>query len=304
VDWKERKHAQDWLIFPQNMGPRLSIDEVSLSQGELYTFVTNKDGKGKEGTLVACIKGTKSSVICKHVDKIPALLRDQVQEVTLDMAKNMESAIRGSFPQAQLVTDRFHVMALAYKDLQLLRTKLWRVCLEQENKEMEQAKKKRKPYKPKEYSNGDSPKQLLARSRFALFKPASNWTGNQSIRMKLLFEHYPSLKCAWQHVQDLAQIYTLDNRNQAYQQFHKWIDHCRHPEKHYWNKAEFDTLKAFKPTANSIYYHLDSILNFFNNRSTNASAESFNAKIKLFRAKLKGVRDIPFFLFRLTKLFA
>ena len=82
MDWKERRHAQDWLIFPQNIGPNLSIDELSLSQGELYTFVTNKDGKGKEGTLVACIKGTKSSVIGKHLYKIPAYLRDQVQEVT------------------------------------------------------------------------------------------------------------------------------------------------------------------------------------------------------------------------------
>ncbi|MCF6353476.1 MAG: transposase, partial [Cyclobacteriaceae bacterium] len=32
--------------------------------------------------------------------------------------------------------------------------------------------------------------------------------------------------------------------------------------------------------------------------------ESFNAKIKLFRANLRGVRDTTFFLFRLYKLFA
>ncbi|NQY12092.1 MAG: transposase, partial [Flavobacteriales bacterium] len=44
--------------------------------------------------------------------------------------------------------------------------------------------------------------------------------------------------------------------------------------------------------------------NFFNNRNTNANAESFNAKIKLFRANLRGVSDIKFFLFRLHKLFA
>ncbi|WP_452124554.1 transposase [Dyadobacter subterraneus] len=50
-------------------------------------------------------------------------------------------------------------------------------------------------------------------------------------------------------------------------------------------------------------HYLD-ILNFFNNRSTDASAESFNAKIKAFRASSRGVRDIPFFLFRLTKLYA
>ncbi|MEC4115283.1 transposase [Myroides pelagicus] len=46
------------------------------------------------------------------------------------------------------------------------------------------------------------------------------------------------------------------------------------------------------------------ILNYFDNRSTNASAESFNAKIKAFRAQFRGVRDIDFFLYRLTKLYA
>ncbi|MGX5858538.1 transposase [Dyadobacter jiangsuensis] len=43
---------------------------------------------------------------------------------------------------------------------------------------------------------------------------------------------------------------------------------------------------------------------FFNNRSTNASAESFNAKIKAFRSSSRGVRDVRFFLFRLSKLYA
>ena len=43
---------------------------------------------------------------------------------------------------------------------------------------------------------------------------------------------------------------------------------------------------------------------YFDNRSTDASAESFNAKVKAFRAQFRGVRDIPFFIFRLAKIFA
>ncbi len=37
---------------------------------------------------------------------------------------------------------------------------------------------------------------------------------------------------------------------------------------------------------------------------TNASPESFNSKIKAFRAQLRGVRRTEFFLYRLEKLFA
>jgi len=50
--------------------------------------------------------------------------------------------------------------------------------------------------------------------------------------------------------------------------------------------------------------HEKEILNFFDNRSTNASAESFNAKIKNFRAQLRGVTDVKYFLLRLQNIYA
>ncbi|NLX81622.1 MAG: transposase, partial [Proteiniphilum sp.] len=46
------------------------------------------------------------------------------------------------------------------------------------------------------------------------------------------------------------------------------------------------------------------ILNFFDRRSTNASAESFNAKIKVFRSVLREVNNIPYFLFILKNIYA
>ena len=68
-------------------------------------------------------------------------------------------------------------------------------------------------------------------------------------------------------------------------------------------KALYDEeLKLYE--AATLYEHYDEVLNFFVNRATNAFAESFNAKIKAFRAALRGVTDLKFFLFRLTKLYA
>lgn len=40
-------------------------------------------------------------------------------------------------------------------------------------------------------------------------------------------------------------------------------------------------------------FYVDPI-NFFERRATNAAAESFNAKIKAFRAQFRGVRDRAF----------
>jgi len=62
--------------------------------------------------------------------------------------------------------------------------------------------------------------------------------------------------------------------------------------------------KSFNTIAATVYEHCEEILNFFVNRSTNASAESFNTKIKEFRANLRGVVDVEFFLYRLTKIYA
>lgn len=41
------------------------------------------------------------------------------------------------------------------------------------------------------------------------------------------------------------------------------------------------------------------VLNYFNNRSTNAAAESLNSKKKGFRAQVRGVSDLPFFMYRM-----
>ena len=122
-DWDQGIHAEEYTLFPINIGERLGIDEVSLSDGELYTFVSNKDGFGKNGTLVATIKRTKSSSIIEVLQKTPLEKRALVQEVTLDMAKNMETSVKHCFPNAQLVTDRFHVVRLVMDALQHLRVK-------------------------------------------------------------------------------------------------------------------------------------------------------------------------------------
>ena len=52
---------------------------------------------------------------------------------------------------------------------------------------------------------------------------------------------------------------------------------------------------------NTIKINYDSILRYFYNISTNASAESFNTQIKAFRNQLRGEIKVEFFLFRLTK---
>jgi hypothetical protein len=43
-------------------------------------------------------------------------------------------------------------------------------------------------------SNGDTLKQLLARSRYLLYKNKSKWSENQIERASILFELYPDIE--------------------------------------------------------------------------------------------------------------
>ncbi len=281
------------MLFSENLTEYISIDELALSKGELYTFITSKKGKGKKGTLIASIKGTKSQDIINVIEKIPLEQRKKVKEITLDMAKNMELAVKMTFPKAYLVTDRFHVVKLAMESLQHMRIKLRWDELDKENKAIMKAKKEKMKYRPIVLSNGDTHKQLLARSRYIIAKKPNELTQNQEERSKLLYKIYPELEQAYKHTLEFRSIYENTDQLKATEKFNLWVEDTFEKK-----------LETFYTTANTVKANFENILNFFIKRNTNASAESFNAKIKLFRANLRGVTDTQFFLFRLSKLFA
>jgi len=113
--WDQKSHAKQWLVFAKNIGKRLSIDETSLSNGELYTILTNKAGKGRKGTIVAMVAGTKAETVIAIIEKIPLKQRNLVTEITLDMAGNMGLIAKKCFPNATRVTDPFQCSKNSYR---------------------------------------------------------------------------------------------------------------------------------------------------------------------------------------------
>ena len=240
------------------------------------------------------IKGTNSEYISQVLERIPESKRESVKEVTLDMAATMHKIVRACFPKAQQVIDRFHVQKLAYDALQQLRIEHRWEAIEQENKEIELSKELGETFIAEKLENGDTLKQLLARSRYLLFKSENKWTTKQIQRAEILFRYYPDLETAYNLCRELGGIYeTAKLKSGALTRLAKWYD-----------KVEKAGFKSFNTIAKSIQNHYQRILNFFDNRSTNASAESFNAKIKAFRSQFRGVSNIPFFLYRLAKIYA
>lgn len=292
--WEQREHASEWMVFPDNTGVKLSIDETALSNGELYTIVTNKAAKGRKKALVAMIKGTQVDQITEVLEKIPERLRNQVEEVTMDMAPSMISAVRRCFQNARQVIDRFHVQKLAYDAVQEIRIKYRWLVIEQESSFYTLAKANNEVYTPEQLPNGDTLKQLLVRSRYLLFTHYSKWSETQKHRADILFKKFPEIKDAYNLSIKLGDIFkNAKVKEVAFKKLALW-----------YNEVESAGIESFRTVSRSMQTHYVNILNFFNNRSTNASAESFNAKIKAFRATSRGVRDINFFLFRVANIYA
>lgn len=292
--WNQKMHAKEWILFKKNLGYHLSIDETALSNGELYTIITNKAAKGKKGALVAMIAGTKADTIIRIINKIPEKYRKIVKEVTLDMAGSMNKIVRKCFPKATLVIDRFHVQKLAYDAIQEIRIKYRWDAINKETEAIQEAKLSNKKHVAPTYENGDTEKQLLARSRYLLFKSGNNWSPSQKARAEILFREFPDIKKAYSLTHSLRVIFSkTKDKGLAYTKLAKWYNDV--------TDADF---KSFNTIAATIYSHYSNILNYFERRSTNASAEAFNAKVKAFRSCLRGVRDISFFLFRITKIYA
>lgn len=292
-EWKKEVNPKA-LVYPKNFGRWMSIDEVALSKGELYTVITNKEAHGRKGALAALIEGTKHEVVSKALEKVPITIRMNVSEVTLDFAKSMDWICRTNFPNAKMTGDRFHIQQIVSEGLQEIRIELRRQAIDEENSLITESRKERKTFQPVEYSNGDTKKQLLARGRYLLFKPSTQWTVSQQARAKILFEKYPEMKKGYDLTMMFRGIFeSSKTQEKAKERMEYWFE-----------KVNESNLKQLISASNTVQQNLGKVLNYFPDGSTNASAESFNAKLKGFRALVRGVRDINFFLFRVSTFYA
>ena len=116
--------------------------------------------------MVAIIRGTKSETVIEALRHIPQEQLETVKKVTLDLSDSMRKIVRSCFTNASRVIDRFHIQKLACDAVQEIRIKLRWDAIQEANDEMDEAKYKGVTYIPHRCENGDSKKELLARSRY------------------------------------------------------------------------------------------------------------------------------------------
>ena len=325
ASWDQKGHAGEWILLPQNSGREHGIDETSL-QGELYTIVHNKDAHGRKGAIVAVVKGTNPADVLRVLMQLPADKRDAVESITMDLSDCMRAIAREAFPKATVIRDCFHVVKRGGEACEEIRLRLKRDAVKLLNKQKaefrkhlenlaaqrkarrERMKKKygadwrkskrgRKPKRlnarfiPPRLGNGETLVEALTRCNRQLSMSRDKWSTSQETRAKILFALYPKLAEAYNLINSLRAIFRNDklSKETARPRLEQWYD-----------RVAACTLREVKSVRDTIRFYEDEILNYFIARQTNASAESLNSKIKCFRSQVKGVADIPFFMYRLA----
>ena len=243
--------------------------------------------------MAAMVRGVATDTVSAILMKVPHKVRRRVKTVTTDLSSAMMLTVRNVFTKATLINDRFHVQRLVTDAIDQMRIACrWQVLAE-ENKAIREHRAKRKAARTR-MENGETKPQVMVRSRHIMLMHKSKWNEQQKARAAILFRMFPKLEKAYDIYLELVDIFNKKSKPGA----------ARLNLARWYNKVEALGEDGFSKVIETFENHNATIVNYFEDRLTNASAESFNAKIKAFRTQFRGVGDIKFFMFRLATLYS
>lgn len=294
------------IFKPENIGENMAIDDKNIG-GEGYTILSNKD----TGKIAVLAQTTKVFELTEIFRKAAVKIRYAIKTISKDLAENYDWIARTLFPNAIRIDDKFHVLKLGFEALQDVRVRYRQELLTEERKKREEKKAQERELKhgcaeknekpeilkspPKNYENGDTKKELLAKGRYLLFKFEKNWSESQKERAIILFREFPEIKKAYRlmcHFRHFYQVKVGDTPK-AKAKLKEWYEEV--------SQAQIEEMMNF---ASTITHHEETILNYFRTGQTNAFAESLNSQIQRFVQSNSGTNDRDFFHFRLKGYFS
>lgn len=298
------------ICCPENIGEDMCVDEKQIGE-DFYTILSNR----KTGKLAFVADTTQSLLLFEATMPIREKLKE-VKVINRDLASCYRSFCNLAMPDAEQVGDKFHVINLLLDAQQSVRAKLKKEIDTKKRKAFEAFKKKEEKrrraceksgeeYKKGKFvfeeqilSNGETPSELLRRSRYLLYKFPSQWTQNQNQRAGVLFSEFPLLEKAYNICCDFRNWYSQDNIGRHLLEvdlgLNRWYQEVE--------ESGIEELMNFKSTVERNENYICNY--FYQNGATNAMAENRNGKIKKFISLNQGTRDRDFFFFRLKKYYA
>ncbi|MCP4018072.1 MAG: transposase [Delftia sp.] len=287
----------------------MAIDEKQIGE-QMHTILSNRE-TGKIALLAETLKAKELAML------IPSFNGKgfEVKSCTRDLSQSYDWFCRQAFCNSLHVADKFHIIKSMLDATQDVRVRYRQELLTdkrlkfeahktKEEERKQKCKRTNQTFKPKNFSckevtasNGESYLELLARSRFLLYKYEHDWTNNQSIRAKSLFEKYPQIEQSYRISCTFRDWYKKHNigvdKKIMQERLQQWYQNVEN--------TDITEMINFKSL---VERHEAMIINYFEHGYTNAIAENINSKIQRFIASNQGTRDREFFYFRLAAKFS
>ena len=241
----------DWSKQGQRIS--LGLDEHSLRKGrQMVTTITNLT-RGKRN-LLTILPNDKKQTIINFFNQVPTETRERITEVCIDMRSSFRAAIEEAWPKVNIVADPFHVVQLAGRKMEEVRS----VVLG--NMGRETPRVKRALLTPKEKLKDEDKKKLST-----LWQTTKPW---------------PSLKIAWITKEKIRDLYRSRNRESAEKKFQLILA--------YLEGVESKPLVTLRKT---LIQWQDQILNNLDYRTSNGYTEGCHTKIKMLKRLSYGFRN-------------
>lgn len=234
--------------------PRIGIDEKAFRKGHNYiSMVYDLD----RGTVEAIADGNDAEAGNACFSQLSDTQLESIEAIAMDMSPAFVKAAKSKIPLAEekIVHDRFHVMQLAGKAVDLVRRSEHR------------ALKK----------DGDD---RLAGTKYLWLTSQENLSERQQERFEAAYDRELLTGKAWAYKELLRDLWSHDTAAEATAFFHDWYRRVIHTK-----------LTPLKKVAKTIKERLTNVVSYCTHGITNAMAEGINSKIMSIKRRVGGYRN-------------
>ena len=244
---------------------RLGIDEIALIKGKgNYCAVLIDLDKSK---LIGIIDGRRQEEISQVMRGWGTEVLESIEEVSIDLWKGYKNLVIELMPNAQVVADRFHVMAQINKELDSQRKR--------EKRKVEDLIKTART--PEEKAKQEQILEGLKKSKYVLLKNEKDLSEEQENKLVQVKEVSPELKIMHKLKEEIRNVFEQsDNWLTGLLKLGIWLASAK---------------KYFPDSQKTIIRWLDEIIAYFDNRTTSGVVEGINNKLKLIKRSAYGFRN-------------
>ena len=240
----------------------LIIDEKSIGKGHNYlTVVLNAD----TGEALFIGEGKRKETLDGFFKSLTIKQRACIQCVGIDRGGSYKASVKAYLQAADIVYDKFHIVANYNDAIDNIRRREWREAEEED-------------------------KTFIKGQRFNLFKNVDNLTAENKADLNELLAMNEDLNQACILKDMLKQLWTYTYKACASTFLDKWIGLAKET-----NIAELITF------AKGLYRARDGLLSYCEHRITSAKIEAFNGVIKRIVYKACGYNDMEYLYLKIRQ---